>query len=63
MMTSQASSSSEGAVTKDNNLLRKFRLDGTQSAPRGAPEIEVTFNIDAREVLNASAQLDCFFHP
>ena len=47
---------SEGAVTKDNNCLSKFRLDGTQSAPRGAPEIEVTFNIDAKEVLNASAQ-------
>ena len=43
-------------MTKDNSLLSKFRLDGTQSAPRGAREIEVTFNIDAKEVLNASAQ-------
>ena len=47
---------SEGAVTKDNNLLSKFRLDGAQSAPRGAPEIEATFGTDTNEVLNASAQ-------
>ena len=47
---------SEGAVTKDNYLLSKFRLDGTQSAPCGAPEVEVTFIIDAKELLNVSAQ-------
>ena len=47
---------SEGAVTKYNNLLSKFRLHGTQSAPRGAPEIEVTLNFDAKEALNASGQ-------
>ena len=47
---------SEGEVTRDNNLLSKFRLDGTQSAPHGAREIEVAFNIDAKQVLNTSGQ-------
>ena len=47
---------SEGAVTKDNSCLSKFRLDGIQTAPRGAPEIEVTFNIDAKEVLRKRVQ-------
>ena len=46
-------------MTKYNNLLSKFRLHGTQSAPRGAPEIEVTFNFDAKEALNASGQDKC----
>merc|ERR1712048_1260620 len=35
------------AMTKDNNLLGKFHLDGIPPAPRGVPQIEVTFDIDA----------------
>ena len=42
--------------TTDNNLLRKFNLDGIPSASSGASVIEVAFDIDAKEVLNASAQ-------
>merc|ERR1711868_244268 len=37
----------ERAMTKDNNLLGKFHLDGIPPAPRGVPQIEVTFDIDA----------------
>uniref|UniRef100_A0A2K5DDL1 Heat shock cognate 71 kDa protein n=1 Tax=Aotus nancymaae TaxID=37293 RepID=A0A2K5DDL1_AOTNA len=37
----------ERAMTKDNNLLRKFELTGIPPAPRGVPQIEVTFDIDA----------------
>merc|ERR1712178_507524 len=44
------------AMTKDNNLLGKFRLDGIPPAPRGVPQIEVTFDIDANGILNVSAQ-------
>merc|ERR1711979_67851 len=36
----------ERAMTKDNNLLGKFHLDGIPPAPRGVPQIEVTFEID-----------------
>merc|ERR1711897_54392 len=45
-----------GAMTKDNNLLGKFHLDGIPPAPRGVPQIEVTFDIDANGILNVSAQ-------
>ena len=34
-------------MTKDNNILGKFELSGISSAPRGVPQIEVTFDIDA----------------
>ncbi len=34
-------------MTKDNNLLGKFELTGIPPAPRGTPQIEVTFDIDA----------------
>mmetsp|Transcript_24045 Transcript_24045/g.74714 ORF Transcript_24045/g.74714 Transcript_24045/m.74714 type:complete len:647 (-) Transcript_24045:195-2135(-) len=46
----------ERAMTKDNNLLGKFHLDGIPPAPRGIPQIEVTFDIDANGILNVSAQ-------
>merc|ERR1712156_479125 len=43
-------------MTKDNNLLGKFHLDGIPPAPRGVPQIEVTFDIDANGILNVPAQ-------
>merc|ERR1719440_2432887 len=43
-------------MTKDNNLLGKFHLDGIPPAPRGVPQVEVTFDIDANGILNVSAQ-------
>merc|ERR1711934_127679 len=46
----------ERAMTKDNNLLGKFHLDGIPPAPRGVPQIEVTFDIDANGILSVSAQ-------
>merc|ERR1711985_36951 len=46
----------ERAMTKDNNLLGKFHLDGIPPAPRGVPQIEATFDIDANGILNVSAQ-------
>lgn len=46
----------ERAMTKDNNMLGKFHLDGIPPAPRGVPQIEVTFDIDANGILNVSAQ-------
>ncbi|CAE7941611.1 HSP70, partial [Symbiodinium sp. KB8] len=42
-------------MTKDNNLLGKFHLDGIPPAPRGVPQIEVTYDIDANGILNVSA--------
>jgi len=45
----------ERAMTKDNNLLGKFELDGIPPAPRGVPQIDVTFDIDANGILNVSA--------
>merc|ERR1719228_3100194 len=45
----------ERALTKDNNLLGRFQLSGIPPAPRGVPQIEVTFNIDANSILNVSA--------
>ena len=46
----------ERAMTKDNNLLGKFELMGIPPAPRGVPQIEVTFDIDANGILNVSAK-------
>ena len=45
----------ERARTKDNNLLGKFELSGIPPAPRGVPQIEVTFDMDANGILNVSA--------
>merc|ERR1712139_238412 len=45
----------ERAMTKDNHLLGKFDLSGIPPAPRGVPQIEVTFDIDANGILNVSA--------
>eukprot|EP01116_Phalansterium_solitarium_P003246 TRINITY_DN13_c0_g1_i2.p1 TRINITY_DN13_c0_g1~~TRINITY_DN13_c0_g1_i2.p1 ORF type:complete len:686 (+),score=319.75 TRINITY_DN13_c0_g1_i2:96-2060(+) len=45
----------ERAMTRDNNLLGKFELAGIPPAPRGVPQIEVTFDIDANGILNVSA--------
>lgn len=45
----------ERAMTKDNNLLGKFELSGIPPAPRGVPQIEVTFDIDANGILNVTA--------
>jgi L1 cell adhesion molecule like protein len=45
----------ERAMTKDNNLLGRFDLNGIPPAPRGVPQIEVTFDIDANCILNVSA--------
>merc|ERR1712166_1269811 len=45
----------ERAMTKDNNQLGKFELSGIPPAPRGVPQIEVTFDIDANGILNVNA--------
>jgi len=45
----------ERAMTKDNHMLGKFELSGIPPAPRGVPQIEVTFDIDANGILNVSA--------
>lgn len=45
----------ERARTKDNHLLGHFELTGIPPAPRGVPQIEVTFDIDANGILNVSA--------
>merc|ERR1712156_1093383 len=41
---------------KDNKVLGTFRLDGVPPAPRGVPQIEVSFDIDANGILNVSAK-------
>jgi heat shock protein 1/8 len=46
----------ERTMTKDNNLLGTFHLDGIPPAPRGVPKIEVTFNIDANGIMNVTAK-------
>jgi L1 cell adhesion molecule like protein len=45
----------ERSMTKDNHLLGKFNLEGIPPAPRGVPQIEVTFDIDANGIMNVSA--------
>lgn len=46
----------ERARTRDNNLLGKFELAGIPPAPRGVPQINVAFDIDANGILNVSAE-------
>ena len=46
----------ERAMTKDNNLLGRFELSGIPPVPRGVPQIEVTFDIDAKCILNVTAK-------
>ena len=46
----------ERARTKDNNRLGKFELSGIPPAPRGVPQIEVTFDIDANGIVHVSAK-------
>jgi len=46
----------ERAMTKDNVLLGKFELTGLPPAPRGVPQIEVTFEIDANGIVNVQAE-------
>jgi L1 cell adhesion molecule like protein len=46
----------ERSRTKDNNLLGKFELSGIPPAPRGVPQINVVFDIDANGILNVSAE-------
>ena len=43
-------------MARDNRTLGKFHLDGIPPAPRGVPQIEVTFDIDANGILNVSAK-------
>lgn len=45
----------ERSMTKDNNLLGKFELTGIPAAPRGVPQIEVSFDLDANGILRVSA--------
>lgn len=45
----------ERQMTRDNNLLGRFNLDGIPPAPRGVPQIEVTFEIDANGIMNVEA--------
>ena len=46
----------ERSMAKDNRTLGRFHLDGIPPAPRGVPQIEVTFDIDANGIVNVSAK-------
>ncbi len=46
----------ERSMAADNMTLGRFRLEGIPSAPRGVPQIEVTFDIDANGIINVTAQ-------
>lgn len=46
----------ERQLVKDNKMLGQFRLEGIPSAPRGMPQVEVSFDVDANGILNVSAQ-------
>jgi molecular chaperone DnaK len=46
----------ERPMAQDNKTLGRFRLEGIPPAPRGVPQIEVTFNIDANGIVNVSAK-------
>ena len=43
-------------MTRDNNFVGEFHLDEIPPAPRGVPQIEISFNINANEILDVSAQ-------
>ena len=45
----------ERAMTKDNSILGKFQLEGIPPMPRGVPQIDVTFDMEANGILNVSA--------
>ena len=49
-------SQGERPMAKDNRLLGQFRLEGLPAAPRGVPQVEVTFDIDANGILNVTAK-------
>jgi len=46
----------ERTMTKDNNMLGKFDLSGIPPAPRGVPQIEITYEIDSNGIMNVSAK-------
>ena len=46
----------ERAMARENKMLGNFRLDGIGKAPRGLPQIEVSFDIDSNGILNVKAQ-------
>ena len=46
----------ERTLTRDNNKLGDFQLDGIPPAPRGVPQIEITYDIDANGILNVTAE-------
>jgi molecular chaperone DnaK len=46
----------EREMARDNRTLGRFHLEGIPPAPRGVPQIEVTFDIDANGILNVSAK-------
>merc|ERR1711871_1917599 len=46
----------ERAMTKDNRVLGSFQLDGLPPSPRGVPQIEVSFDVDANGILQVSAE-------
>merc|ERR1712093_476015 len=46
----------ERAMTRDNNNLGKFMLEGIPPAPRGVPKVEVSFDLDANGILNVTAK-------
>jgi len=46
----------ERAMTKDNNLLGTFNLTGIAPAPRGVPQVEVSFSIDSNGIMNVTAK-------
>lgn len=44
-------------MTKDNRVLGQFQLDGLPPSPRGVPQIEVAFDVDANGILQVSIEL------
>ena len=48
----------ERQFTRDNNLLGSFDLEGIPPAPRGSPQIKVTYDLDANGILNVSAEVE-----